>query len=140
MTTILIVDDNSTSRRMLGYTLSKHGYTIVTAENGRDALAQLDAQPIDLILSDIAMPEMDGVALARAIKADPVTAGTRLVLLALMGQRFEATARQAAQLDGCLGKPVKPARLREALVAVLSAAGSAAARPATRRGQGTSRA
>jgi CheY-like chemotaxis protein len=106
MTTILIVDDNSTSRRMLGYTLSKHGYTVVTAENGRDALAQLDTQPVDLILSDIAMPEMDGVAFLKAVRADARWRDLPVIMVTASGQDQDRVEAQASGSDGFLTKPV----------------------------------
>ncbi len=106
MTTLLIVDDNSTSRRMLSYTLSKHGYATLTAENGREALAQLEARPIDLILSDIAMPEMDGLSLLRAVRADVRWRHLPLVMITASGQDQDRLEAQAAGVDGFLTKPI----------------------------------
>jgi two-component system sensor histidine kinase/response regulator len=59
--TILIVDDNDLNRRLVRLTLGKLGYPVVEAENGREALARVAAQRFDLVLLDIAMPEMDGI-------------------------------------------------------------------------------
>ena len=58
---ILVVDDNDLNRRLVILTLGKLGYAVVEAENGRQALARIGAQRFDLVLLDIAMPEMDGI-------------------------------------------------------------------------------
>ena len=106
MTTILIVDDKSTSRRMLSYMLNKHGYVALTADNGRDALAQLAAQPIDLILSDIAMPEMDGLALLQAVRADERWSDMPVIMITASGQDHDRVTAQSAGADGLLTKPI----------------------------------
>ena len=106
MTTILIVDDNSTSRRMLSYTLTKHGYTVVTAENGRDALAQMETQPVSLILSDIAMPEMDGLSFLKAVRADARWHDQPVIMITASGQDHDRLEAQAAGADGFLTKPI----------------------------------
>ncbi len=106
MTTILIVDDNSNSRRMLSYTLSKHGYEILTAENGRDALNQLAAHAVDLVLSDIAMPEMDGVTLLKIIRADTRWHDLPVVMITASGLDQDILITQAEGANGFLTKPI----------------------------------
>ncbi len=113
MATILIVDDDSTSRRMLSYTLNKHGYVVVTAVDGRDALVQLDAQPVDLILSDIAMPEMDGLSLLRTVRATARWHTLPLIMITASGQDLDRVAAQAAGVDGFLTKPIGSHELLE---------------------------
>jgi PAS domain S-box-containing protein len=71
MLSIIIADDKHESRFLLDSFLKKEGYQTYTAANGRQALAILEKSPIDLIISDILMPEMDGYMLCRAIKSDP---------------------------------------------------------------------
>ncbi len=73
MTTILVVDDDRVGQRMLGYTLQKNGYTVVQALNGYEALERLSAQRFDLVISDLAMPEMNGRMLLQHSEADECT-------------------------------------------------------------------
>src|SRR5947209_14671299 len=68
---LLVVDDNSMNRIMLSRYLSKLGYQATLAENGRQALEKLQAEPFDLVLLDVEMPEMDGYAVLGHLKADP---------------------------------------------------------------------
>jgi hypothetical protein len=69
-TRILNVDDNADNRYLLESLLKASGFEVISAENGRDALEKAQAQPPDLIVSDILMPVMDGYALCRAWKSD----------------------------------------------------------------------
>src|SRR5438034_10092158 len=67
----LVVDDNSMHRIRLSRYISKLGYRSSLAENGRQALEKLQAEPYDLVLLDVQMPEMDGYAVLEHLKADP---------------------------------------------------------------------
>lgn len=62
MTTILVVDDSPTIQRTLSFMLRRMGHTALTAPNGIEALNQLETNPVDIIITDINMPEMDGLA------------------------------------------------------------------------------
>lgn len=69
MATILIVDDSSVDRRLAGKPLESAGLTVLTAENGRQALELIAAQEIDVVVTDMVMPEVDGLELVKQIKA-----------------------------------------------------------------------
>jgi two-component system sensor histidine kinase/response regulator len=71
MPTILIIDDAAYNREPLARLLRLSGYSVVCAEGGRQALSALQHMPVDLILLDLMMPEMDGVALLRSLRRDP---------------------------------------------------------------------
>jgi CheY-like chemotaxis protein len=71
MTTILIVDDNDDDRYMLRVLLEGHGYEVMTATNGIEALEIAQRDPPDLLVTDILMPGMDGFSLCRHWKQDP---------------------------------------------------------------------
>jgi len=68
---ILIVEDEISSSEMLSFVLQQEGYQVVTAENGQEALEQLHANGVALVLCDLMMPVMDGRELCRLMKADP---------------------------------------------------------------------
>ena len=70
MAVILVVDDHSTSQRLMSFILQQHGHQPVTAINGRHALERLAEQPFDLVITDLNMPELDGFALVAHIRSD----------------------------------------------------------------------
>lgn len=119
MATILIVDDNSTSRRMLSYTLQKQGHAALLAENGRIALEQLALHTVQLILSDIAMPEMDGLMLLRAVRADPRWARLPVIMITASGQDQDRVTMQTEGATGFLTKPIGSRELLEAVTQAL---------------------
>jgi CheY-like chemotaxis protein len=84
--------------------------------------AAAEGHPYDLALLDVEMPEMDGLTLARAIKADPAIASTKLIALTPPGQPLDEGEMQAAGIDASLGKPVKQSRLFDCLVTVIDQA------------------
>jgi len=124
---VLVVDDNATNRQILRHQLFAWKMQKGSAANGYEALellraAAADKKPYDLALLDMQMPEMDGMTLARAIKADPAIASTRLIILTSMGHMHTQDELKAAGVDAYLIKPVKQSRLFDTLVDVLGRA------------------
>lgn len=68
---VLVVEDNESNRELLRRRLTPHGFKVVTATNGREALNQLRAASFDIVLLDVMMPEMNGHQVLEAMKADP---------------------------------------------------------------------
>lgn len=121
---ILIVDDHATNRKVLEQYLYGRGVMYESAEDGVHALqclrdAAMRQTPFDLAILDMQMPEMDGLELARQIKADRTISATRLVLLTSVGQRGDAKAAQDAGLDAYLIKPIRQSLVFECLGLVL---------------------
>jgi len=71
MATILLIDDDASNREPTGRLLRHEGYEVVRAANGRDALELLSAYPVDLILLDLVMPEMDGLTFLKLLRGNP---------------------------------------------------------------------
>ena len=121
---VLVVDDNATHcetlrRQILAWRMQAH-----SATSGVEALkllrkAATECKPYDLALVDVQMPGMDGLTLARAIKADPVIAGTRLIMLAEFIRQISPAEPRAAGITDCCFKPVRQARLFECLANAL---------------------
>ena len=121
---VLIVDDNPTSRQVLRYQIFSWKLQHGSAASGSEALQLLraavaDGHPYDLAVLDVEMPEMDGLTLARAIRADPSIAGTRLISLTSFGHALSDSNRQASGIDASLSKPVKQSHLFDSLVTVI---------------------
>ena len=136
---VLVVDDNATNRQILRHQLNAWKMKEGSAANGYEALDLLRAmaagdKSFDVAILDMQMPGMDGMTLARAIKADPTTAATRLIILTSMGFMHSQDELKAAGVDAYLVKPVKQSRLFDCLVSVLggAAAQRAFAKPAER--------
>jgi len=115
MTTVLAVDDSATMRQMLASTLTQAGYRVIEASDGADALERLRGERVDIVLTDHNMPRMDGLALTRALRAQPQTSGLPvLVLTTEAGDELKQLGR-AAGATGWLLKPFDPVRLVEVL-------------------------
>jgi two-component system, sensor histidine kinase and response regulator len=134
---VLVVDDNATNRQILRHQLYAWKMQKGSASDGFEALELLRAaakegRPYELALLDMQMPEMDGMTLARSIKADPAIASTRLIILTSMGHMHTQEELKAAGVEAFLVKPVKQSRLFDCLISVLgrSAAEHVFAKPA----------
>ena len=130
---VLVVDDNATNRDILHYQLASWGVSDLGVSCGAEALVALHAAAdlkgqYDLVILDCQMPVMDGVMLARAIKAEPALAGIPLVMMTSLGLHDDDELR-AAGLAMRLTKPVKQAQLHDALAHLLASPGEAGVLP-----------
>jgi CheY-like chemotaxis protein len=107
----LIVDDNATNREILHNQVAAWGMMGDSVEGGAQALEQLHATrtkaPYDLVILDWHMPEMDGIALAREIQADPSISGLPLIMLSSVCQQGDAREAASAGIISYLTKPVR---------------------------------
>jgi two-component system cell cycle response regulator len=108
---VLVVEDHPATRRLLEMQLSKAGYRVKSAGNGREALALLAADPCPLVLTDWMMPEMDGVELCRALRAQEGQGYVYLILLTGRDGLDDVVQGLEAGADDYLTKPVHPAEL-----------------------------
>jgi adenylate cyclase len=108
---ILIVDDNSENLDILRTRLAIHGYAILTADNGEEALTLAREQQPDLILLDVMMPKMDGFEVCRRLKADPALPFMPIILVTAKADSKDIVAGLEAGGDEYLTKPVDQAGL-----------------------------
>jgi CheY-like chemotaxis protein len=135
MARVLVVDDDPVLRDVLSIHLMQEGHVIRAAGNGAEALRRLKEEPFDLVLSDVDMPAMDGLELARAMRSDPAL---RQIPLVLLSARRDDTLWHHAQFMGALfvAKPVLAEELHRVVERSLARRdfiGSAAARARARR-------
>jgi two-component system sensor histidine kinase/response regulator len=121
---VLVVDDNATNRQILRHQIVAWKMQKGSAAGGHEALKILRAaatagKPYDVALLDMQMPEMDGLTLARAIKADPAIARTHLIILTSLGHVMTQKELKEIGIGAYLVKPVKQSRLFDCLVDVV---------------------
>lgn len=120
--TVLAVDDAMTMRKMVAFTLRGAGFEVIEAANGAEGLKQLAAKPVDLIITDVNMPVMDGIEFTRqarvALRGRPVPI---LILTTESDQSKKATAR-AAGATGWIVKPFQQDQLLAVVAKVLPGA------------------
>jgi two-component system, cell cycle response regulator CpdR len=119
MARILLADDETAARDLVRASLVADGHQVTSADNGAEALVLLGASHFDLLLSDIQMPEMDGLTLAEAaLAANP---DLRVVLMSGHAQGFQKAENLKPRLKAVLAKPISPSDLKMAVAAALSA-------------------
>lgn len=106
MTTILVVDDHSPNQRLLSFILEQHNFSVVTALNGIQALEQLEDNLIDLVVTDLSMPKMDGLTLMRHIRADERYKQLPIVVLTASGYERDLVRAGTSGANACLTKPI----------------------------------
>ena len=109
--TILIVDDSASLRQVVCIALRGAGYEAIEARDGQDALAKLNGQKVHLIVSDVNMPNMDGISFVKAVKALPAYRFTPIVMLTTESQAEKKAQAQAAGAKAWVLKPFNPSQL-----------------------------
>ena len=106
--TVLLIEDNEQNRYLATFLLERHGYTVTCASDGRRGIELARANRPALILLDIQLPELDGYAVARALRADPALRDTPILAItsyAMAGDREKALS---AGCNGYFEKPINP--------------------------------
>ena len=118
---MLIVDDNSTNRKIVRHYVAEWGVNVTEATSAKQALALLGeataaGQPFALMLTDYQMPEVDGVSLCRSVHADPVLTSTAMLLLTSLDRRVSFSELGPCGISGILTKPLRQNELIAAMV------------------------
>ncbi len=112
---IMTADDSASVRQMVTFTLRQNGYDVVEAVDGRDALNKLNSQKVDMLLTDLNMPNLDGIGLIKGVRAGALNKFIPIVMLTTESQDARKTEGKAAGATGWIVKPFKP----EQLIAVI---------------------
>ena len=113
--TIMVVDDSTSMRQMVKFTLAGAGYQVIEATDGVDALAKSTVQKVDLFMTDLNMPNMDGIELTRKLRAMTQYRFTPIVLLTTESHQEKKVEGKAA---GATGWIVKPFQMQQLLAVV----------------------
>lgn len=116
---ILLVDDEKDVLEFLSYNLRREGFIVNTASNGKDAIAKAIEEVPHLIVLDVMMPEMDGIATCEEIKQIPALKNTLVIFLTARGEEYSQIAGFDAGADDYITKPIKPKLLISKVQALL---------------------
>ncbi|NNE62511.1 MAG: response regulator, partial [Gammaproteobacteria bacterium] len=111
MASILAVDDSSSMRQMVAFTLKSDGHDVTEAEDGMVALNTAKARNFDLVLTDVNMPNMDGITLISELRKMPEYKGTPLLMLTTESGSDKKQSGKAAGATGWIVKPFNPEQL-----------------------------
>jgi PAS domain S-box-containing protein len=110
---ILVAEDNQVNQRLVENILTRRGYLVVTANDGKSALEALNRQPFDLVIMEMQLPQMSGLEVAAAIRAKEQYTGSRVPIIAMTAHGLKTDQERCllAGMDDCVAKPVRSKRL-----------------------------
>ncbi len=118
--TVLVVDDSSTIRKLVTVSLELQGFNVVAACDGMEALEKLPNEKIDLLITDLNMPNMDGFELISTLRKNPDYAGLPVVILSSLSDATTKEQNAALGTVAYLQKPFSPERMRYVISKFLS--------------------
>lgn len=118
---ILIVDDSSSVRTIARIALREQGYDVLEAGNGREALEKLSAERVHLVVSDVNMPEMDGITFLKELKRHPTSKFVPVIMLTTESGKDMVQAGREAGAKAWVVKPFRPEALIEAVAKLVLA-------------------
>lgn len=118
---IITVDDAATMRKMITFTLKSAGYEVVEAGDGEEAMRVLTQRPVDLVITDVNMPRMDGLELTRKLRATPPFLRTPIILLTTESDPAKKMQGRIAGATGWIVKPFNQEQLLAIVAKVLPA-------------------
>ena len=109
--TALIVDDSVSMRQMVSFTLQQGGFAVLEGGNGREGLATLGGNKVDIVITDLNMPEMDGITFIKELRTRPNAKFTPVLMLTTESQESKKAEGKAAGATGWIVKPFNPEKL-----------------------------
>ena len=117
---ILIVDDSASIRQVVSIALKGAGYEVVDASDGKDALTKLTGEKFNLIISDVNMPNMDGITFLKEVKKHPRYKFTPVIMLTTEAGQSKMAEGKAAGAKAWVVKPFQPAQMLDAVAKLCS--------------------
>ncbi len=108
---IMTVDDSASVRQMVSFTLKQSGYDVVEAVDGKDGLQKLAGTKVDMIITDLNMPNLDGIGLIKGARALPTCKFIPIIMLTTESQDSKKSEGKTAGATGWIVKPFKPEQL-----------------------------
>ncbi len=108
---VLVVDDDPGVIQILGVNLAHAGFNVISAQDGTEALTRASQEKPDLVLLDIILPDMDGIAVCRQLKEAPPTAHIPVIIISARGDSEHRAAAAAAGAEQYITKPFNPAEI-----------------------------
>jgi two-component system chemotaxis response regulator CheY len=109
--TVLIVDDSASMRQLVSFALRDAGYDVIDAINGKDAMNKLNGTKIEMVITDLNMPEMDGIEFIKQVRNNPGYKFTPIVMLTTESQESKKQEGKQAGASGWIVKPFTPEQL-----------------------------
>jgi two-component system chemotaxis response regulator CheY len=109
--TVMIVDDSASMRQLVTFALTGAGYEVVSAVHGKDALEKLKSTKVEMVVTDLNMPEMDGIELIKNVRSNAASKFTPIVMLTTESQDSKKQEGKQAGASAWLVKPFKPEEL-----------------------------
>jgi two-component system chemotaxis response regulator CheY len=116
---ILVVDDDKTTRKLLSLYLKAKGYEVVTAENGLDAMEKLGTENINLVVTDMNMPYMDGIELTKNLRADDSWKDLPILMVTTEADDDERKKAYETGVDDYLVKPANAEQISDSIKKIL---------------------
>ena len=117
--TALIVDDSTSMRQMVSFTMKEAGFNVLEGGNGQEALTRVEGQRVDVVITDLNMPVMDGIALIRQLRSNPLYKFTPILMLTTESQDSKKQEGKTAGATGWIIKPFNPQQLLEVVAKVV---------------------
>ncbi len=116
---IMTADDSASVRQMVAFTLKGAGYEVVEAVDGKDALSKLQGTPVHMLITDLNMPNLDGIGLIKGVRANPSYKFIPIIMLTTESQDSKKQEGKSAGATGWIIKPFKPEQLLAVIKKVL---------------------
>jgi two-component system chemotaxis response regulator CheY len=117
--TVMTVDDSASVRQMVAFTLKQAGYDVVEASDGKEAISAIGSGPVHMVVTDLNMPNMDGIALIRWLRAQPAYRFIPIIMLTTESQESKKQEGRTAGATGWIIKPFKQDQLLSVVKKVL---------------------
>lgn len=117
--TALVVDDSVSMRQMVAFTMKESGFAVLEGGNGAEALKHLDGKKIEVVITDLNMPVMDGISLIKQIRAKPAYKFIPILMLTTESQESKKQEGKSAGATGWIVKPFNPQQLLQVVAKVV---------------------
>ena len=117
--TALVVDDSTSMRQMVSFTLKESGFDVIEAGNGVEALQNVDGKSVTVVVTDLNMPEMDGMTLIKELRSKSEYKFTPILMLTTESQDSKKQEGRAAGATGWIVKPFNPEQLMQVIKKVV---------------------